>query len=545
MKKLIIVIIFIFFLISCKNAKDAHFSASSNALSGGNVATNRDISVVEKATMNKSLDNFVETEVSEDLKLDQEKNPTTIATDEKYGEIIENEFVAVKEQNFSTFSIDVDTGSYTNIRRMINMGNFIPKDSVRVEEMINYFSYDYEGPKKDSKEPFSVHTELFPSIWGKDRAILKIGIQGKRDNFEKLPPANLVFLVDVSGSMSDENKLPLLKKSLIMLSNQLRENDFVTIVVYAGSSGVVLEPTSGKDKKKIEEALERLEAGGSTYGEGGIRLAYKKAKENFNKEGINRVIICTDGDFNVGESNTNKLKELIEKERESGVTLTTLGFGMGNYNDNLMEQLSNVGNGNYAYIDNINEAKKTLVTQLASTLNIIAKDVKIQIEFNGDVVSYYRQIGYENRKLKKEDFNNDKVDAGEIGSGHQVTAIYEIVFADSKNQPVDQERYSKKEDIKGDVDEFAFLKLRYKEPTGDVSKLVTTPLKKSAMISSEKISTDSKFAVAVASFGQLLRGGKYNGALKKEDIINLATEGKGHDEFGYRAEFIKLLGEHK
>jgi Ca-activated chloride channel family protein len=437
----------------------------------------------------------------------------------------------------STFSIDVDTGSYANVRRFINQGQLPPVDAVRVEEMLNYF--DYEQPEPINKsEPFSVSTEMMNAPWNYDRKLLKIALKGYELPKADLGRANLVFLLDVSGSMNSPHKLPLLKRSLTLLTNQLNEHDRVSIVVYAGAAGVVLTPTAGNQHAKIAQALNKLSTGGSTNGGQGIELAYNLAKEQFIKGGINRVILATDGDFNVGVNNIDDLKKLITDKRKQGITLTTLGFGQGNYNDYLMEQIADIGNGNYAYIDNINEARKVLVDQLSSTLKIIAHDVKIQVEFNPNIVSEYRLIGYENRALANEDFNNDKVDAGEIGAGHQVTALYELTLHNAQQSSVDSLRYQNtKENINSD--ELAFIKLRYKLPQQQNSQLINRTV--SSELLSEKPSQSFKFASAVAAFSQSLKGGKYLKDYSVEDMITLAKANKGVDNFGYRSEFIQLL----
>ncbi len=386
---------------------------------------------------------------------------------ENYAHFEDNRLKRVSEQPVSTFSIDVDTGAYSNARHILNAGGLPVKDSVSVEEFINYFSYDYPTPKNRNR-PFNVVTELGPNPWNPDTQLLHIGIKGYEVPKSEIPATNLVFLVDVSGSMRSDDKLGLLKTSLTMLTKQLRRQDRISIVVYAGASGVVLEPVSGNRKGEIIVALDSLSAGGSTNGGAGIRLAYAMAKQAFVEDGINRVLLATDGDFNVGTTNFEALKNLVEEKRKTGVSLTTLGFGSGNYNDHLMEQLADAGNGNYAYIDTLNEARKVLVEQMSATLQTIAKDVKIQIEFNPDVVAEYRLIGYENRILAREDFNNDQVDAGEIGAGHTVTAVYEIALAGSSGQRVDPLRYQTEDRAdKATASELAFLRLRYKAPNGD------------------------------------------------------------------------------
>lgn len=441
----------------------------------------------------------------------------------------------------STFSIDVDTGSYSNTRRMLNMGQLPPSDAVREEAFINYFDYDYSAPETIST-PFKVHTEVATAPWNEHRQLLKIGIKGFEIEKADLKAANLVFLLDVSGSMNAPNKLPLLKTSLTMLTKQLDENDSVAIVVYAGAAGVVLPATKGNDQQAISAALDKLAAGGSTNGEQGIELAYQIAQQNFKKEGINRVILATDGDFNVGMQSVDELKELVAAKRKTGVALTTLGFGQGNYNDGLMEQLANIGNGQHAYIDNINEARKVLVDELSSTMQIIAKDVKIQVEFNPQQVAEYRLIGYQNRMLASEDFNNDKVDAAELGAGHTVTALYEITLADSEHKQIDELRYQSEINEKQTArNELAFVKVRYKEPDAEQSKLLTQAISNDKIQPLSQASFDFKFAAAVAGFAQLLKGAKYTGDWQYEDCAKLATANKGIDTFGYRSEFVQLV----
>jgi Ca-activated chloride channel homolog len=448
----------------------------------------------------------------------------------------------VSENPVSTFSIDVDTGAYSNVRRIIKSGRLPAQDAVRVEEMINYFSYDYPA-SKETNVPFVVMKEIAPSPWNKENYILHLGIKAHDVKQNQLPNSNLVFLVDVSGSMQSENKLELLKTSLKLLSKQLSEKDKVSIVVYAGASGVVLNPTSGNQTAVIQAALAQLTAGGSTNGAAGIELAYSLAQQEYIEGGINRVIIATDGDFNVGTVNHEQLIDLIEEKRKSGISLSTLGFGTGNYNDKLMEQLADKGNGNYAYIDNLNEAQKVLVDEMSSTLLTVAKDVKIQIEFNPDVVSEYRLIGYENRHLNREDFNNDKVDAGEIGAGHTVTALYEITLADSQSGLIEPLRYKQDSVMKKRLtDEIAFLKLRYKEPSSETSQLLEWTVKRKDIIDDINKTSDSfRFSAAVAAFSQGLRGGKYIGKFSYQDIMTLAQSSRGIDRFGYRGEFLSLV----
>lgn len=464
---------------------------------------------------------------------------TPITANESYNEIEENIFKLVKTSPLSTFSIDVDKAGYSNIRRMINSGIEIPKDAVKIEEMINYFNYDYKEP--DGKHPFSLQTELAKTPWNGDTKIVKIGIQGKNVQMENVPASNLVFLLDVSGSMNQQNKLPLLKSAFKLLTNQLREKDKVSIVVYAGAAGVVLEPTSGDNKIKIEEALGKLNAGGSTAGGQGIELAYEIASKNFIEGGNNRVILATDGDFNVGLNSDNAMKDLIEKKRESGVFLTALGFGMGNYKDSKLETLAQAGNGNHAYIDSMQEAQRVLGTEFGGTLYTIAKDVKIQVEFNPENVQAFRLIGYENRLLNDEDFNDDKKDAGELGSGHNVTAIYEIIPAGVNSEylkDIDDYKYSKQVPTATNSGELLTVKFRYKEPDGEKSKL----LEEVVYTASEKeLSEDFNFISALALFGMNLRESEFTNGKKIPLVLDLAEKGRGNDNEGYRAEFIRLV----
>ena len=461
---------------------------------------------------------------------------------EEYDGINENIFHGALQNPLSTFSIDVDAASYSNIRRFIQLGQRPPKDAVRIEEMVNYFDYDYKQPT--GEDPFSIYTEIAATPWNKKHKLVHIGLQGKNIPKENLPASNLVFLIDVSGSMSDENKLPLLKASFKLLVEQLREQDRVAIVVYAGAAGLVLPSTSGAEKKKIIESLENLQAGGSTAGGEGIKLAYKIAKENFRKDGNNRVILATDGDFNVGESSNAAMERLVEEKRNDGIFLTTLGFGMGNYKDSKMEILADKGNGNYMYIDSILEAQKALVNEFGGTLFTIAKDVKLQIEFNPAKVKAYRLIGYENRMLKNEDFNNDKKDAGELGSGHTVTALYEIVpvGVESEFYKIDELKYqtTKVNPASQASNEIMTVKFRYKKPDGDVSKLIVHPLV-DQQVEFEKTSDDFRWSAAVAAFGMILRESEFVRDFKVGDVEALAKSARGIDKDGYRAEFVNLL----
>ncbi|HBB34960.1 MAG TPA: hypothetical protein DDZ80_03740 [Cyanobacteria bacterium UBA8803] len=442
------------------------------------------------------------------------------AKGETYDRIEENPFLQVSNNPLSTFAIDVDAASYSNVRRFINEGQLPPKDAVRLEELINYFNYEYPQPEGD--RPFSVTAEVSAAPWNPAHKLVHIGLQGKTITKENLPPSNLVFLLDVSGSMNEPNKLPLLKSAFRLLVNELRDSDRVSIVVYAGSAGVVLPPTPGNQKDKILNALDKLEAGGSTAGGEGIQRAYKLAQENFINSGNNRVILATDGDFNVGVSSDAELVRLIEQKREQGVFLTVLGFGTGNFQDAKMEKLADKGNGNYAYIDNELEAKKVLVKEMGGTLFTIAKDVKIQVEFNPAKVQSYRLIGYENRRLRNEEFNDDKKDAGELGSGHAVTALYEII------------------PVKGQSGEVMQVKLRYKAPEGTTSQLITSNVVDQGL-TLENASNNFKFSAAVAAFGMILRDSQYKGNANFNEVLQLANQSQGEDLDGYRAEFIRLV----
>ncbi|MES2410316.1 MAG: von Willebrand factor type A domain-containing protein [Bacteroidota bacterium] len=462
--------------------------------------------------------------------------------DEDYGMLIENVFENPKTAPLSTFSIDVDNASYTNIRRFINAGQKVPKDAVRVEEMVNFFKYQYPQPKDE--HPFSINTEYSDCPWNMNTKLVRIGLQGKIIPTDNLPASNLVFLIDVSGSMSGYNRLPLVKESLKVLVSQLRDEDKISIVVYAGAAGLVLAPTSGNQKQTIIDALDRLQSGGSTAGGAGIQLAYKIATENFIKGGNNRVILATDGDFNVGASSDSDMQTLIEDKRKSGVFLTCLGYGMGNYKDSKLETLADKGNGNYAYIDNIQEANRFLGKEFKGSMFAIAKDVKIQIEFNPAHVASYRLIGYENRKLNPEDFKNDAIDAGELGSGHTVTALYEIipVGVESKfyNEPTDLKYTKTKETPTKFNDELATVKFRYKKPDGDKSiEMIRVIEDKSNEMANS--SNDLKFSSAVAWFGLKLRDSKFVSNKSMSDIKKLAKEGLAFDDQGYRAEFIRLM----
>ncbi len=472
------------------------------------------------------------------------KQPQQQSNTENYKRIYENEFVQVTDSPRSTFSIDVDTASYSNMRRFLNSDTLPPADAIRIEELINYFSYDY--PQPQGKHPFSLTTERAVCPWNPLHQLLLIGLQGKTIPKDKLPPANLVFLVDVSGSMSDPNKLPLVQKGLTLLAKELRLQDRVSLVVYAGAAGVVLPPTPGNATQKIIAAINNLEAGGSTSGGAGIQLAYDLAKQSFQPNGNNRVILATDGDFNVGISSEGELVRLIEAKRDEGIFLTVLGFGTGNYQDAQMEQLADKGNGNYAYIDNLREANKVLVKQFSGTLFTIAKDVKLQIEFNPQHIQSYRLIGYENRSLKTEDFQDDKKDAGELGSGHQVTALYELIPAGSQDQTTDRPavlplRYqTTQQSVQAKSQEILTLHLRYKQPYATKSVLWSNPITL-APVTLDKASENFLFAAAVTEFGLLLRGSRFIGQGNFKQVLDLAQRGKGQDLQGNRAEFIRLV----
>ncbi len=462
---------------------------------------------------------------------------------ERYGQWQENPFINVGDESISTFSIDVDTGSYTNARRFLRAGSLPPTDAVRIEEFINYFDYQYP---QNTEQPFALNYELAPAPLEPEKVLLKLGIQAK-DSIQSEKPWHLTFLIDVSGSMHTPDKLDLVKKSLFVLLNNMREGDKVSVVTYAGNAGVLLEGASITDKAKIKHAIENLHAGGSTHGSAGILEAYRIAQSLKIKDGVNRVILATDGDFNVGTSNTDELIKLIEEKRNSGITLTTVGFGSGNYNEAMMEQVANKGNGNYFYIDSFKEARKVFEKDLMGTIEVVAKDVKLQIEFNPEHVASFRLIGYENRKLRKEDFNNDKIDAGEIGSGHTVTALYELVLtgtelAERQNVEYRYQQPKKESAVKKTAPmspELAFLKVRYKDPEGSRSKLLKFPIEKSRI--TETPSEDFRFAAAVSYFAHVLRKSDYLGEYTLSDIAALAKGSLGKDEQGLRREFLELV----
>jgi Ca-activated chloride channel family protein len=470
------------------------------------------------------------------------RKPRQAWNTESYDLIVENEFLDVIDNPHSTFSIDVDAASYSNTRRFIDQGNMPPADAVRIEEMINYFEYDYPEPRDGA--PFSITAEVTRCPWNDDHKLVHIGLQGKHIDLEKAPPNNLVFLLDVSGSMQPVNKLPLLKKSFKMMVENLREEDRVAIVVYAGAAGLVLESTPGDQKEKILDALDRLRAGGTTAGGAGIKLAYKVAEENFTKDGNNRVILATDGDFNTGVSSDAEMTRLIEEKRESGVFITVLGFGEANLKDSKMEKIADHGNGHYAYIDGIFEGKRVMVNQLGGTLYTIAKDVKIQVEFNPAKVKSYRLIGYENRLLKKEDFDDDKKDAGEIGAGHSVTALYEIEPA-TKRLRAGARRQSKYMTVSVDpsafeTHELLTVRFRYKAPDEDESKPIVQTLADTDM-RFEDAPEDLRFAAAVAEWGMLLRGSEFAGESSYDHVLRTARQSTGNDKGGYRHEFVRLV----
>lgn len=455
---------------------------------------------------------------------------------EEYNHFGDNGWQSSTRQPLSTFSVDVDAGSYSNVRRFLRDGQLPPADAVRVEEMINYFRYEYQAPRRG--EPFSITTEVAGAPWRPGHKLAMIGLQTERLPIEDLPPTNLVFLVDVSGSMQSQDKLPLVKSAFRLLVNELRDQDRVAIVVYAGAAGLVLPSTPGSAKGRILAAIEGLEAGGSTAGGAGIQLAYKVARDNFQRDGNNRVILATDGDFNVGASSEGELVRLIEQRRQDGVFLTVLGFGTGNLKDSKMEQLANKGNGHYAYVDDLLEAKKVFVQELGATLLTVAKDVKIQVEFNPARVKSYRLVGYENRVLADRDFNDDTKDAGEMGAGHSVTALYEIVPADGEEDGgVDPLKYQRRPRVDNRAEDWFTVKLRYKEPQGSTSRLLERVVDRDT----RSPSADFRFAGAVAEFGMLLRNSEFKGRASYGSVLGLARGARGSDEDGYRAEFIRLV----
>lgn len=472
--------------------------------------------------------------------------PQERPNNEEYSQFAENKFRLASEEPLSTFSVDVDAASYSNLRRFINRGELPNKDAIRIEELINYFSYNY--PEPSGSDPVRVTTEVGNCPWNNQHRLVRIGLKAKSIADDKLPASNFVFLIDVSGSMYGATRLDLVKSSLKLLVNNLREKDRVAIVVYAGAAGEVLPSTSGADKQKIKESLDNLTAGGSTAGGAGIKLAYQIARKNFIKDGNNRVILCTDGDFNVGVSSNSGLESLIEEERKSGVFLSILGYGMGNYKDSKMQTLAQAGNGNHAYIDNLQEANKVLVNEFGSTMYTVAKDVKLQIEFNPTKVQAYRLVGYETRLLNKEDFNDDTKDAGEMGAGHTVTAFYEVIPVGVKSNftgNVDPLKYqdNDKKPIADQVKttglhDLLTVKLRYKQPNGDTSKKIEVPLIDDK---ANNVSNDFRFAASVAMFGQVLKNSQYKGEGTFDKAISLAKLGFGEDQQGYRREFVRLM----
>lgn len=499
-------------------------------------------------SMHKSAEQMMMEEVSESesYTTDQDLGETPSSKEEnnteEYDKIQENAFKGVAQTPVSTFSIDVDNASYSNIRRYLDMDQMPPAGAVRIEEMVNYFDYDY--PQPQGKDPFSINTEVSTAPWNAEHHLIHIGLQGKELAYDDLKSSNLVFLIDASGSMGDENKLPLLKKSLKLLLAELDDKDRVAIVAYAGAAGLVLPSTPASQQETILNALDGVNSGGSTAGGEGIQLAYKIAKENLISDGNNRVILATDGDFNVGTSSSSELVSLIEEKRKDAIYLTICGFGMGNYKDGRMEQISNAGNGNYFYIDNIREAKKVFVTQMRANMFTIAKDVKIQIEFNPKTVKAYRLIGYENRLLAKEDFDDDTKDAGELGAGHTVTAIYEVILSDSKSK----QAIAKAADLKyqtqtvaGNNNDLMTVKFRYKPIQSDQSILLEQVLPKSALINLENSSNNYRFSAAVAGFGMLLRDSEFKGTATYDNISSLAKGALGEDKENYRTEFLQLI----
>jgi Ca-activated chloride channel homolog len=517
-------------------------SGTGNAIGMGRVRMQRQLSFMSSPLIQSHESEELNTSGDKEVGRWLQKNRQNFNT-EAYDRVVDNPFLRATQNPLSTFSIDVDTAAYANLRRFLVSGALPPKDSVRIEEMVNYFSYSYSAPKNN--DPFAAQVEVASAPWKPEHRLVKVGLKGREIAQDKRPPSNLVFLIDVSGSMQPPNKLPLIKRGLPLLVEKLTENDRVAVVVYAGASGLVLPSTTCDHKAKILAALENLEAGGSTNGGSGIQLAYDTAIANFIKGGTNRVILATDGDFNVGVTNQGELTRLIEEKAKSGVFLSVLGFGMGNYKDSTLEKLADKGNGNYAYVDSLQEARKVLVEEMGGTLITIAKDVKIQVEFNPALVGAYRLIGYENRILRAEDFNDDTKDAGEIGAGHTVTALYEVVPAGKEGSlpGVDALKYQKpvevtRESMSG---ELLMLKLRYKEPDGTTSKLIQVPVSDRGTTWTQA-SRDFKFASAVVALGMILRDSPYKGNATLGSVLDLAEAGKGEDKQGYRAEFIELVG---
>ncbi len=466
---------------------------------------------------------------------------------ERYQKLEQNPVKTTTAESVSTLSLDVDTGSYSNVRRFIESGTLPPRDAVRVEELINYFDYNYPQPAADSVHPFVISTEVAPAPWNAQQLLLRVGVKAVDKQAADMPPANLVFLVDVSGSMSEPDKLPLVQSSLKLLVQQLREQDRVSLIVYAGRTAMELPSTSGADKRAILAAIDRLVAEGATAGESAIRMAYSEARKHYIKGGINRILLATDGDFNVGIYDTNQIIDLIEKERADGITLTTLGFGVGNYNEEMMERIADVGNGNYAYIDSLSEAKKVLVDELSSTFITVAKDVKIQVEFNSAQIAEWRLIGYENRVLKEEDFTNDKVDAAEVGAGKSVTALYELTPVGSPTLKAER-RYADKpappSATASALQELGEVRLRYKQPGSEKSvefRNVVAGTSAAVLQKKSAGSDDFRFAASVAAFGQQLKGGDYLGQFGYPQIAKLAQGARGKDPEGYRKDFVRLV----
>ncbi len=459
---------------------------------------------------------------------------------ENYANVADNPVLRAAGQPVSTFSIDVDTGSYSNVRRFLNQGQLPPTDAVRVEELINYFTLK-DAPAKSLDTPFAVHTEVATTPWNTKTKLLRVGIKGYAPT-GPVPPSNLVFLVDVSGSMNSPDKLPLVQSSLKLLARQLTAKDRISLVTYAGATAVVLEPTPGDQRATIEQAIDRLTSGGGTAGGAGIQMAYQQAEKAFIKGGNNRILLATDGDFNVGVSRFETLIDMVKDKRKTGIALTTLGYGAGNYNEHLMEQLADSGDGNYSYIDSLQEAQKVLVAQRSATLLTIARDVKIQVEFNPTVVAEYRLIGYENRALKREDFSNDKVDAGDIGAGHSVTALYEVALVGEGGERVEPLRYSNESKAAAKSNEMAFVRLRYKRPEQDTSRLIEQPVRASSAVPFAQASDALRLTAAVAAFGQKLKGGTYTGDFGYEQIAALAKSARAADDSESVGEFVKLVG---
>ncbi len=525
------------FINSCSMSEKRGYTGRQDQLL---MERSKDYAIEEKAELSMAEDIV---EVPEEP-IDPDKlGDTTKFNTEEYGKIIENPFLASKANPISTFSIDVDNASYSNVRRYLQQWNQLPPNgAVRLEEMINYFDYDY--PQPTGEDPFSINMEIGAAPWNKDHQLIHIGLQGKDLNYDDIRPSNLVFLVDCSGSMSDQNKLPLLKKALSRLLDQLDDKDKVAIVTYAGAAGLVLPSTPASQKKKILNALNQLESGGSTAGGQGIELAYKVALDNLIKDGNNRVILATDGDFNIGTSSTDALVDLIEEKRKQDIYLTICGFGMGNYKDDRMEQISNAGNGNYFYIDNMREAEKVFVREMRANMFTIAKDVKIQIEFNPNLVKAYRLIGYENRLLKKEDFDDDTKDAGELGAGHTVTAIYEVIpvgSASKQNIPDAPNLKYQNTTVTSNQTDLMTVKFRYKRPKETQSILMEQVLTKTALPELANTSNNFRFSAAVAGFGMLLRDSEFSGDATFGDIAKLAQGSMGEDPHGDRAELIQLI----